>query len=678
MSTDEYNEMIARDGRSLTSSEIDDILSMIPGVPSSCKAVKDFMREESKKRLRSLLEEVTITDAILPKFKKTIINKYYESLASPGEAVGNIAAGSVAAPATQMNLSAYHSTGLGGGVDPLKAILDLFGKKKDRDPERLVIHFVDYNMTESEVQEAMFKMEGININALLDPIEDMEIMKNYNTLNEVIEVAPWIPVWASINEKDLSFVNGDLFFRLKFNILQLYTYQILLDEIKTFLEVIEGVKCIPSHTKIGYLDIFVDSAFVSKLYSKHLPDNMLNKYDLINSYYKKAIKPRFEDTLSKRRIDNLKNSYVVESSVMQKFNGREKNLGGTKWQIWGDATEIRVEGIRDAKLRRLFEVCGIEVESGTYQSGLVTYVLNSPDGPPLSVISTKTGKANDNFNEYRKQTFEDGKYDLSMNFEGGEILRASRYAYAIANTDKLKKILSNPLVDPNITILRNPYKVYLIYGIEAARNMIIREVWETITGSGNSIAPRHISVIVDLMCWIGSIIATSSRGASKLGRETLADATFEKPLDFIQKASLIGAKETVKSTSTCVFLGIKCGLGTGASEVEEDPNIQTEMFNVGDGDDHYTPEIGVNLNVDDEFTLDNIDFTFDNEVRRTSLRQSIVNDEPIENPSARGSSALNIEDFGGAFDDGIFGGDLDEEGIEYDEDFDVLENLLDD
>lgn len=660
-----YEELIATKGHPMTRDQIDGIIRDLPA-PNSCSAMAaQYQDKHIKSRLRNLLEEVIIIDEIYEDFKKDIIHGYYASRVSPGDSVGNTAAGGIAAPATQMNLSAYHATGLGGGGDALKSIIELFSRRKDRDPENMIMHFKNWNLADFEVQQELYKMEGITVDSLLDPIAPTEIFSDVSR-KELYNVVPWLHLWEQTVKPEPN-LNTSLFFRLKFNIYRLYTYRIPLIDIAEFIEGLGAVTCIPSATSLGYIDLFVDGEAVMSATNGVFTGNKSTMKDVISHYYRIKISKLLKDvTLSKRRIEKLKNSTPVTINVMQKFNGRERPDGdwynksktgepSTVWNVWGDATEVRIEGIRDAKLRELFRSCGLEVLEGTYTGGLIHYKLRSdePLKSVLSYIEGKTNWADTAYNKHREEAFKQGDYSLSLDFEGSDIFRASRYCYAMANTDKMKKVISNPLIDPDLSILRNPYKVYLAYGIEAARNVIIREVWETIKGSGNDIAPRHITTIVDLMCVMGQIIATSSRGASKLGRETLADATFEKPVDFFVKAALNGAKETTNSTSSCVFLGAKCLLGTGATRTRNDPERPLEYFNK-EGDKYWKPTVMSPFGNKDFFELGDVDLVYErpSDMQRRTTRASSDN-------------FVNFDDFG----------DLDDLDDNRD---DVMDEVLDD
>lgn len=704
-----FDSVMSSRGRYMTNKEIMGIINELPPTPSNCKMVSDYDTKVRNQKMFRLLWEEKIIDEIYEEFKEAFIADYYDSLIDPGFPKGGVAAGSVSAPATQRNLSAYHTVGtnaLGGGS--LAQMLEIYMRKKDRNPERMNIHFVNYNMTENEVQESLYRMEGISIQTLLSPTESMEIIKD---VPDVLDVAPWIPIWNNIVQDSLVFIdtNSDLFFRLKFNVLQLYTYGILLNDIRVLLDATEGVICVPSPTTIGYIDLFIDHAFVKDKYDKIIPDNTLNKFDLLNTYYREAIVPKFGESLGRRRVAGMKNSAVVEESVQRVMDATEKRerdgrgeppLPFTEelkerlsdgpiehsriskaaptsdvWRIYCNATEVRLTGIRDGKIRRLFEECGMTVLESTYVPGEVSYrVFGSPsDTTPLKHISTLTAQATDNFNEFRNQSFKDKTYDLSMNFELGDVYRASIYSYAVANTDEITKVISYSEVDPDSSMLSNPFKMYRAYGIECGRNVLLREAWNDIVGSGNSVAARNLHTVVESMCYIGAIVPTTSKGAAKLGRETWANAAFDTPLEHIKNAAASGKCEELKAMSSSVIFGKQVEIGTGLTKIVSDPSIPPTMFDIID-DRRLTANNAwmKSVNLDDDEV--NEFLNYERETRDSQRLSSSVQDETPINPK-NVSTTIDFDNLTARW------GEDDDEGLdiaEFDEDYDILDKLFDD
>ena len=578
----DVDRVLEKRGRNLTSEEIEDIVNSIGPFPSASVTVSNFMREQHQRMLRIMLQDQLVIDEIVPSLKNHILHTMEYSYISPGEPVGPIAAGAISAPATQMNLSAYHSIGIGGS-DPLKALTEIFGLKNDRSVESLFIHFKDYTLTETEAYELMFKLEGVGINDLLDGVTSEKVIE-FRDQEDLYNIIPWLDDWLGATGYNLEpILASNFFIRLRFNVNHLYTYKISLPMLVASLEQNEAVTAIPSATIKGIIDVFINPELAYRIVTAEAEQNILTPDDAALMYYNNDVKRSFNNVASKGRIAKLKNVYIKEVLLTQKLSLRErKNPDGT-WNLYADATATVSSGISDAKIRKLFQVLALDVQDGFYSSGQIWYKVAWTRSEPApnkiaDWIKSQVGGASEAFNKYRQDMASSKGYLLDMNFPEGELYRAANYCFGIADTDIFKQILANPLIDSSQTILKNPYKVWLTMGIEAARNIIVKETFDTIENAGESIDIRHVSLIADHMCWSGHIIPTTGRGASKLGRETIADATFEKPLDMIAKAAFTGAKETTNSTSTCVFLGKQCALGTGSIQTSDDPEIPLVMF----------------------------------------------------------------------------------------------------
>ena len=73
------------------------------------------------------------------------------------------------------------------------------------------------------------------------------------------------------------------------------------------------------------------------------------------------------------------------------------------------------------------------------------------------------------------------------------------------NGINLLEILQNKNVDKRRTISNDIYEVYNLFGIEAARNILMFELNEVISAAGSYVNFRHISVLADIMTNSGSL-----------------------------------------------------------------------------------------------------------------------------------------------------------------------------
>lgn len=618
--------------RPLTFEEKQAIVDDIPTIPSASIEVSEYVTNIFKKRIMEELSVIPIKDnkKCVDKFHELIIDSIYRSFVSPGEPVGNTAASSISSHATQSNLSAYHSTGISSLIDSVGRLLEILSGKENLSPEQMIIHFKDYNLTDYEVQMMLDSMKDITIDSLMKIDNGVDIIYNYGTEKD----NPYFELYSQYRELDFTENMLKIVFRLNLDIYKLTINNVILTDVADFLEnSVKDIICIPHALSDGIIDIFVNTEELGEIIDRNYENNKLTVEDIASLYFKKNIMKAISTfPLDDKRIRGMKRGSVVRHDILLKTDPKE-TIPGKEYEYHNNMlkgklhdtfklifnpTETRISGIVDGKLKYLFKSCGFKVLKSVYTDMEVSYIIKYSEKieSALKTIRDKISKANDNYNEYRNKTFgPDGNGDIELNFEGGNIYRASIYCFAMADTDNLKKIYSIPYINSNLTILYNPVKIYRMFGIEAARNVMYRIIYELIKESGNDIAPCHIVTPVDLMCSIGQIISISARGAQKLSyRETLANATFEKPIDEMAKSALSGAEDTVKNTSSCVFTGNKCFLGTGFNEVKVDP-LTMPSFNPSEEDDrYYKNKIDIGLEDIDGFSIRNTTISFGDDV----------------------------------------------------------------
>lgn len=141
--------------------------------------------------------------------------------------------------------------------------------------------------------------------------------------------------------------------------------------------------------------------------------------------------------------------------------------------------------------------------------------------------------------------------------------------YADTSGSNLLEILKLPHVDTTRTTSDNVWEVYTAFGIEAGRNLLIKEITKIICFDGLYINQRHFQVLVDSMTRMGTITAVNRDG---IGREVgpVAKALFEKNMDNFAEASIYGEMDPMKGVASAVMFGTQAdNIGTGAIEIKD-------------------------------------------------------------------------------------------------------------
>jgi len=137
------------------------------------------------------------------------------------------------------------------------------------------------------------------------------------------------------------------------------------------------------------------------------------------------------------------------------------------------------------------------------------------------------------------------------------------------NIEKLKYIKG---VNMSRTCSNDIHTIYKLYGIEAARQILLNEFLSTFMAGGSRINHNHMSVLIDMMTHNGIITSIDRHGLSKIDADPLAKASFEKTMDHFINAALFNEKDCLKSVSSRVILGKVIQGGTGAFDILLDTN----------------------------------------------------------------------------------------------------------
>lgn len=121
-------------------------------------------------------------------------------------------------------------------------------------------------------------------------------------------------------------------------------------------------------------------------------------------------------------------------------------------------------------------------------------------------------------------------------------------------------------IDLNNTLSNDIVETYNIFGIEAARAVLIRELQFTMK-EGSFINFQHISLLCDLMTNTGTLISVDRHGMNKLDTEPLTRASFEKTVEQLLQAAVFSEVDHIESVSSRIMTGLAIKGGTGMCEI---------------------------------------------------------------------------------------------------------------
>ncbi|MGC8993394.1 MAG: DNA-directed RNA polymerase subunit A'' [Candidatus Aenigmatarchaeota archaeon] len=131
----------------------------------------------------------------------------------------------------------------------------------------------------------------------------------------------------------------------------------------------------------------------------------------------------------------------------------------------------------------------------------------------------------------------------------------------------LREVLKIDEVNEHKTVSNDIFEVYEIFGVEAARNLIIREAYKTMQEQGLDVDIRYLLLLADVMTWSGEINSIGRYGVAGAKASVLARAAFEETIKHLVRASIRGESDEFKGLFENVMVGQPAPVGTGMFEL---------------------------------------------------------------------------------------------------------------
>jgi len=127
----------------------------------------------------------------------------------------------------------------------------------------------------------------------------------------------------------------------------------------------------------------------------------------------------------------------------------------------------------------------------------------------------------------------------------------------------MPKVLDVAGIDPTRTITNHIHEIAKTLGIEAARNVIIKEAMGVLEEQGLDVDIRHVMLVADIMTCTGEVRQIGRHGISGEKSSVLARAAFEITVPNIVEASIKGESDPLKGVTENVIVGQSIPIGTG-------------------------------------------------------------------------------------------------------------------
>ena len=141
----------------------------------------------------------------------------------------------------------------------------------------------------------------------------------------------------------------------------------------------------------------------------------------------------------------------------------------------------------------------------------------------------------------------------------------------------LRDVLAIDGVDVSRTLSNNCVEVFRVFGIEAARASLLKEVRNVIEFDGSYVNYRHLALLVDIMTSQGTLMAITRHGINRTNQGALMRCTFEETVEILMEAAAMGDVDDCKGVAQNVVLGQMAPMGTGTFDLNLDMDMLKDV-----------------------------------------------------------------------------------------------------
>ena len=529
------------------------------------------------------------------KFKNVIFLNYLNSLIQPGEAVGVLAAQSIGEPSTQMTLNTFHLAGHGGanvtlGIPRLREILMTSEKniktpimtlpvksKNEEDVKKLARKFENYKLIDIVKQIKMKQSIKFSTNREGDVIHDK--MRNYEIEME-LESQDNICEYFGYTPEELLMI------------LKAQFIPTLAKSISRHMKS-SNKKAEISINKVGDGTGSEDEAtdtekYETKKKSKKNDDDDDEEGD--NEEESESEERDEDDTEGEKTYDDTTNTNEEEENTDEndtdEDHTNEENTSETNNNTTGTDDESTDNEVKEKKKEKKKDSVKEILETKEYIYNDIT--VDNMEYIPLCLPDKKEGG-----DEYSKFTFElvipflqknillKNILDIVLKKLNFKSIKNIKRCHILTKNDKKNEteyVLQlegfnydavqefSDEIDINHLGTNDIGGILSIYGIEACRSAIVKEIVNVFDVYSINVDKRHLGLIADYITYQGKYRSFSRKGIS-YSSSPLLKMTYETTMEFLIDACRSKTFDKCTNPSARIVLGKPPLLGTGAFEV---------------------------------------------------------------------------------------------------------------
>ncbi len=563
--------------RKLTETEIERILQAIPYPHAITQQHAAFAREQILRVLRAELAGIELAPSGLDELSQRVITQFEESRVKPGSMVGFAAAEAPSQRFSQDNLSAVHRSsqmGMRGTGGAVGRISELVSKQQSKAPlanDSCNVFFNSIQTQHSILHDKRSDMVAVNIAALLRVEEPYNIEYQANIFPE-----GKLPVWYNIFSELYGVPMPELSRRENAKVLRLYLdvekvveYRVMLTDLRRALmrsnSRILRYYIAPMH--MGIVDIWaLDEEFHA--YGFDLSGDV--ELDVFNCLHGFAVRL---GVFLVKGIPGIRDVQAAKFDIWPIMT-----MGQAHRRLADHVYEYRLTTIWRMRFgwerpRQLWEHLGIIVRSyDEKNSSWVVLDGSSKSLPPHEIIAEAVKADEKAAMKWQEAAVGAGKSVVTRPVTPANTLYWSQLWYAKTDGTNLREILVRDDVESRYTVSNRPFEVLELYGIVAARRVMLEELYLSFGGGREepNFSVRHFSILADFVCHTGVIRPISNLLIQ--GRSTLSKATFARQFTTLVTPAIHGVDEPLGDVSAAIMVATRAKIGPRAFEYEGTTN----------------------------------------------------------------------------------------------------------
>lgn len=254
-------------------------------------------------------------------------------------------------------------------------------------------------------------------------------------------------------------------------------------------------------------------------------------------------------------LDKGLNVRDVASRIKQEY---PKDIAVIFSDLNADEQVIRIRQIQDYKDEEEEDDVEYDVTLKKLEQHLLdTLTLRGVPGVERAFINEKS----------RVRVLEDGSFFSSKNDP-----ECKEWVLETSGSS-LGQVLAIPGVDATRTYSNQFIEIFEVFGIEAARAAVLRELTQVLSFDGSYVNHRHLALLVDVMTARGYLTPVTRHGINRADNGALMRCSFEETVEILLEAAAFGELDDCRGVSENLILGQMAPAGTGEFDVYLDQDM---------------------------------------------------------------------------------------------------------